>query len=113
MKGRYSNGDYSYRCPFRKLCQIIIRVSEDEINNKYDKNEKMEFTIVSTQKTHSCNNDKNLINEGKLNTLENNENLAVALIKNNLTKPLNFHLDLIYKAKIPLKKRKLKEYYKD
>ena len=37
----------------------------------------MEFTIVSIQKTLSCNNYNNLINGGKLNILENNENLLL------------------------------------
>ena len=60
-----------------------------------DKNDKIEYTIVSTQKSHSCKNEHNLINEGKLNTLENNENLAAVLIKKNLTQPLSFHEDLI------------------
>ena len=108
LKGRYANGDCSYRCPQRNICKIIIRVSLDEIKKTLDKNDKIEYTIVSTQKSNSCNNEHNLINEGKLNTLENNENLAAVLIKKNLTKPLSFHEDLIYKEKIPLKKRQIK-----
>ena len=32
LKGRYSNGDCSYRCPNWKDCKIIIRISHDEIN---------------------------------------------------------------------------------
>ena len=46
-----------------------------------DKNDKKEYTIVSIQKSHSCNKEHNLIIESKLNTLKNNENLSAALIK--------------------------------
>ena len=108
LKGRYANGDCSYRCPQRNIYKVMIRDSHDKIKKTLDKNDKIEFTIVSTQNSHSCNNEHNLIKEGKLNTLDNNENLAAALIKKNLTKPLSFHEDIMYKATIPLKKRQIK-----
>ena len=34
LKGRYSNGDCSYRCPHRNNSKIIIRITKDEIINK-------------------------------------------------------------------------------
>ena len=113
LKGRYSNGDCSYRCPNRKDCKIIIRISHNEINQFItNKKEKIQYIITSTEKMHTCKN-INSINEGNINNYENNKNLVAALIKKNLTKPLSFHLDLIYKAKIPLKKSQIKRILQD
>ena len=84
MKSRYANCDCAYRCPYRKICKIIIRVSQQEIQDK---------------------SKKKGLKEGNLNNLENNEKLVAALIKKNLNNPLSYHLDLIYKAKIPHKKK--------
>ena len=50
---------------------------------------KIQYTIVSTQKAHSCNDENTDINNsGKLSSLTNTTNLARALIKQNITKRL-------------------------
>ena len=108
MKSRYANGDCAYRCPCGKICKIIIIVSQQKIQDKSKKKGPVEYTIVSTEKNHTCDNEHNIIKEGNLNNLENNENLVAALIKKNLNNPLSYHIDLIYKAKILLKKRQIK-----
>ena len=50
-KGKYANGDYSYRCPDRSHCKIIIRIPSEELKNKYkNKNSKINYTIVSKER---------------------------------------------------------------
>ena len=84
----------------QKRSQIIIKFITNE-------KEKIQYLITSTEKIHTCKN-LNSINEGNINSYENIKKLSSALIKNNLTKPLSFHIDLIYKRKFPLKKSQIK-----
>ena len=80
--------------------------------NSNDK--KIQYNIVSTQKTHSCNDAKTDINNnGSFLSLTNTKNLARALIKQNITKKLSFHINLLNKAKIPLTKRQIKKLLQD
>ena len=115
LKGRYSNGNCSYRCPHRNNCKIIIRITKDELIKKTNNNEeKIQYTIVSTQKAHSCNDENtDIINNGNLSSLTNTTNLARALIKQNITRKLSFHVNLLNKAKIPLTKRQIKKLLQD
>ena len=111
LKERYSNQDCSYRCPNRNKCKIIIRVAKDELINKINSNDKkIQYTIVSTQKTHSYNDaNTDINNNGSFLSLTNTKNLARALIKQNITKKLSFHINLLNKAKISLTKRQIKK----
>ena len=109
IKGRYANGDVSYRCPFRNKCKIIIRIKKDDIFVIKEK-QNIKYDIVSSQKTHSYKNiEKNeKEKEGEINSIDKLKKLASELIKQNLQKPLSFHIDIITKANIPLTKRQIK-----
>ena len=110
LKARYANGDLSYRCPQRQTCKIIIRIKEEDLKSKYNKEgAKLDYKIVSTVQEHTCNKkDNSSIINAEMDTLGNIKNLATALIKQNINKKLSFHINMLNQAKIPLTKKQTK-----
>ena len=78
-------------------------------------NQNIENKNVSTQKTHTCKKSENndLFYNGKISSLSNTNNLAKALIKQNIAKPFTFHVNLLNKTKIQLTKRQIKTLLQD
>ena len=92
--------DYSYRCKHRRICGVLISITEKELKLYNENNEhKIKYTISSTLKTHNCiknedNKSKENEKKKKKNVNKNyllNKEFINSLIYSNSQKPLSFH----------------------
>lgn len=85
-----------YRCSNRSTCQLTISIEFEELKkiNDKQKDEKIKYNINSRQKEHTCIKKKLKEAEVK-NVMTINEitTLAEKLIRINIDKDINFHID--------------------
>ena len=55
LKDELKNNFYSYRCKYRSVCGITIKIHQNELDKIInDKDGDIEYTISSTLKEHKC-----------------------------------------------------------
>ena len=91
--------NYSFRCKYRKAYNILIKIKLEELKKYINKEKNVQYEIISTNKFHNCK--CILQNEEETNSvisIKKNENkinddieLAQALIFTNIDKPFRFH----------------------
>ena len=87
---------YCYRCVNRASCKLTILIEEAEYKKimENNKSENIKYTINSKQQEHTCIEKKIIeINKEKVRTAKDELNLAITLIKANIDKTPNFHIN--------------------
>ena len=55
-KDELSNEYYSYRCKYRKVCKILIKINKENlVKLKNNSSDNFDYTITSRDKIHKCN----------------------------------------------------------
>ena len=108
FKAKKVNYNYAYRCKNRK-CGVIININEENIVKilKKEKNTKIEYQKVSS-KEHSCDKNDKSINIKDVNTSSEDYALASDIIKNNLDKSLEWHIQNLQNNRIILTRNQIK-----
>ena len=109
-KDKLTNGYYTYRCKFRKSCNIVIKTSINELKKYLGNNTDINYEITSKIKEHTCKNEinKKLENNNKQAKINDEKELIKSLIFNNLEKNLSFHIDNLKNNNIILKRNQIK-----
>ena len=108
FKDEYKKG-LCYRCSKRSLCILTIVITEEELKkvNK-DNKDSIKYIINSKQTVHTCINKEEKLKESKNVTSKDNLiEMTTNLIKLNIDKDLEFHINNLYKNKIFLTRKKI------
>ena len=55
-KNELSNEYYSYRCRYRTVCKILIKINKENlVKLKENQTDNIDYTITSREKIHKCN----------------------------------------------------------
>ena len=109
--------DYSYRCKHRRICGVLITVTEEELKlYNENKEHKIKYTISSSLKDHICNKNedkKSEENEIKSKEVVNKNCLLkkefiTSLIYANIQKPLSIHKNNLKANNISLSNNQIK-----
>ena len=108
FKDKYKKG-LCYSCSQQSLCKVTIIITEEELKkaNK-DNKETTKYTINSRQNEHTCIKKEEKIKEST-NVISKDKFIetAINIIKLNIDKDLEFHVNNLFKNKIYLSRKKI------
>ena len=110
FKDKYNTG-YCYRCINRKDCKLTILIKNEEyikIKEKKIYSDEITYTVNSIQQTHTCIVKKiETVENNKIMTEKEEYNLAILLIKNNIDKKPQYHINKLRENNIFWKRNKI------
>jgi hypothetical protein len=115
FKDTITNDYYAYRCKFRSICNVGIKIKKENLikYNENPNNEEIEFFYTSKNQINKCNENKGAEkNENKIYKskdikidIKNTKELMKSLILANLDKKLPFHIANLKNNGINIKKK--------
>ena len=104
------NDIYVYRCR-KSHCKYFIRINKTNIDKVLNKESGIQYIEVNEHTGHEDNSGKNVENIGseEIRTEKETFELAIKLIKSNITESMEFHLQNFNQNKIYWKKSKIRK----